>query len=132
MSGVHRGLDLIDQILAYINPTLSAFLLSKSLPAKIYAFPSVLTLCACTPTLPEVLKLWDFLFAFGVHLNVICVVAQLILLKDKLLNEPSPAKTLRSFPSLNADEVIKMTVLIVRELPEDLYRDVVAHVRGVS
>ncbi|KAK7897329.1 CDC16 protein [Exophiala xenobiotica] len=132
MSGVHRGLDLIDQILAYINPTLSAFLLSRSLPAKIYAFPSVLTLCACTPTLPEVLKLWDFLFAFGVHLNVICVVAQLILLKDKLLNEPSPAKTLRSFPSLNADEVIKMTVLIVRELPEDLYRDVVAHVRSGS
>ncbi|KAJ9627348.1 CDC16 protein [Knufia peltigerae] len=132
MSGVHRGLELIDRILAYINPTLSAFLLSKSLPAKIYAFPSVLTLCACTPPLPEVLKLWDFLFAFGVHLNVICVVAQLLLLKDKLMNEPSPAKMLRSFPNLNADEVIKMTVLIVRELPEDLYRDIVTHGREVS
>ncbi|KAI1613355.1 cell cycle arrest protein BUB2 [Exophiala viscosa] len=132
MSGVHRGLDLIDRILSYINPTLSAYLLSKSLPAKIYAFPSVLTLCACTPPLPEVLKLWDFLFAFGVHLNVICVVAQLLLLKDQLLNEPSPAKVLRSFPSLNADEVIKMTVLIVRELPEDVYRDVVAHGREIS
>ncbi|EXJ83198.1 cell cycle arrest protein BUB2 [Capronia coronata CBS 617.96] len=129
MSGVHRGLDLIDRILSYINPTLSSFLLSKSLPAKIYAFPSVLTLCACTPPLPEVLKLWDFLFAFGVHLNVICVVAQLLLLKDKLLGEPSPAKVLRSFPNLNAEEVIKMTVLIVRELPEDVYRDVVAHGR---
>ncbi|KIX05375.1 uncharacterized protein Z518_06247 [Rhinocladiella mackenziei CBS 650.93] len=132
MSGVHRGLDLIDRILSYINPTLSSFLLSKSLPAKIYAFPSVLTLCACTPPLPEVLKLWDFLFAFGVHLNVICVVAQLLLLKDKLLGEPSPAKILRSFPNLNADEVIKMTVLIVRELPEKVYRDVVAHGREVS
>ncbi|EXJ77175.1 hypothetical protein A1O3_10333 [Capronia epimyces CBS 606.96] len=132
MSGVHRGLDLIDRILSYINPTLSSFLLSKSLPAKIYAFPSVLTLCACTPPLPEVLKLWDFLFAFGVHLNVICVVAQLLLLKDKLLGEPSPAKMLRSFPNLNADEVIKMTVLIVRELPEDVYRDVVAHGRAAS
>ncbi|KAL2431310.1 Cell division control protein 16 [Exophiala dermatitidis] len=132
MSGVHRGLDLIDRILSYINPTLSSFLLSKSLPAKIYAFPSVLTLCACTPPLPEVLKLWDFLFAFGVHLNVICVVAQLLLLKDKLLGEPSPAKLLRSFPALNADEVIKMTVLIVRELPEDVYRDVVAHGRVAS
>lgn len=132
MSGVHRGLDLIDRILSYINPTLSSYLLSKSLPAKIYAFPSVLTLCACTPPLPEVLKLWDFLFAFGVHLNVICVVAQLLLLKDQLLGEPSPAKMLRSFPSLNADEVIKMTVLIVRELPEDVYRDVVAHGREIS
>lgn len=132
MSGVHRGLDLIDRILSEINPTLSSFLLSKNLPAKIYAFPSVLTLCACTPPLPEVLRLWDFLFSFGVHLNVICVVAQLLLLKDKLLGEPSPAKMLRSFPNLNADEVIKMTVWIVRELPEDLYRDVVLHGREVS
>jgi cell cycle arrest protein BUB2 len=132
MSGVHKGVDLIDKILAVINPTLSAFLLGKSLPAKIYAFPSVLTLCACTPPLPEVLKLWDFLFAFGVHLNVICVVAQLLLMKDKLMNEPSPAKMLRSFPNLNADEVIKMTVWIVRELPEDLYRDVVVHGRETS
>jgi cell cycle arrest protein BUB2 len=132
MSGVHKGVDLIDKILPIINPTLSAFLLSKSLPAKIYAFPSVLTLCACTPPLPEVLKLWDFLFAFGVHLNVICVVAQLLLMKDKLMNEPSPAKLLRSFPNLNADEVIKMTVWIVRELPEELYHDVVIHGRKVS
>lgn len=129
MSGVHRGLELIDRILAFINPTLSSFLLSKSLPAKIYAFPSVLTLCACTPPLPEVLKLWDFLFAFGVHLNVVCVVAQLLLLKDTLLESQSPGKILRSFSHLNADEVIKMTLLIVRDLPEVLYAEVVVHGR---
>ncbi|KIV97254.1 hypothetical protein PV10_01025 [Exophiala mesophila] len=132
MSGVHRGVDLIDQILSHMNPKLSSFLLSKNLPARIYAFPSVLTLCACTPPLPEVLKLWDFLFAFGVHLNVICVVAQLLLLKDKLHDHPSPAKMLRSFPNLDADQVIKMTVYIVKELPEQLYRDVVVHARHVS
>lgn len=132
MSGVHKGVDLIDRILSHMNPKLSTFLLSKSLPARIYAFPSVLTLCACTPPLPEVLKLWDFLFAFGVHLNVICVVAQLLLLKDKLQDHPSPAKMLRSFPNLDADQVIKMTVYIVKELPEELYRDVVVHARDVS
>lgn len=132
MSGVHRGVDLIDRILAHMNPKLSSFLLSKNLPARIYAFPSVLTLCACTPPLPEVMRLWDFLFAFGVHLNVICVVAQLLLCKDALQDHPSPAKMLRSFPSLNADEIIKMTLLVVRELPDDLFRDVVVHGREVS
>ena len=132
MSGVHRGLDLIDRILAQVEPKLSAYLLSKDLQAKIYAFPSVMTLCACTPPLPEVLKLWDFLFAFGLHLNVICVVAQLLMLKDKLLGEPSPAKMLRSFPNLNADEVVKMTVWIVQQLSEELYGEVVAHGRDVS
>lgn len=132
MSGVHRGVDLIDRILAHMNPKLSSFLLSKNLPARIYAFPSVLTLCACTPPLPEVMRLWDFLFAFGVHLNVICVVAQLLLCKDALQDHPSPAKMLRSFPSLNADEIIKMTLLVVRELPDDLFRDVVVHAREIS
>jgi cell cycle arrest protein BUB2 len=132
MSGVHRGLDLIDKILAEISPALSSHLLNKGLPAKIYAFPSVMTLCACTPPLPEVLKLWDFLFAFGAHLNVICVVAQLLLLKDALLGEPSPAKMLRSFPNLNAEKVISMTVLVVKQLSDELYRDVVVHGRDVS
>jgi cell cycle arrest protein BUB2 len=132
MAGVHRGLELVDKILAEVEPKLSAYLLGQGLHAKIYAFSSVLTLCACTPPLPEVLKLWDFLFAFGVHLNIICVVAQLLMLKDKLLGDTSPAKLLRNFPNLNADEVIKMTVWIVQQLPEELYGEIVAHGREIS
>lgn len=129
MSGVHAGLELIDKILATIQPKLSQFLLSNSLPAKIYAFAPVLTLCACTPPLPEVLKLWDFLFAFGVHLNVLCIVAQIVLIKDRLLESSSPGKLLRSFPNLKADEVIRTTLVIVRDLPEDIYAEVVRHGR---
>jgi cell cycle arrest protein BUB2 len=130
MSGVHAGLDLIDRILAIREPHLAAFLLeTHKLPAKIYAFPSVLTLCACTPPLPEVLKLWDFLFAFGVHLNVVCVVAQLILMKQKLYESPSPGKLLRSFPQLDAKAIIALTLVIVRDLPEEIYAEVVLHGR---
>ena len=86
MDGVHRGLTLVDQILAIVDPKLSSHLLSKGMKAEIYAFPSVLTLCACTPPLPEVLVLWDFLFAYGIHLNLLCIVAQLVLVRDQLLN----------------------------------------------
>ncbi|RMD41264.1 hypothetical protein DV735_g3878, partial [Chaetothyriales sp. CBS 134920] len=129
MSGVHRGLDLIDRILALREPNLSAFLLEKVGPAKVYAFASVLTLSACTPPLPEVLKLWDFLFAFGVHLNIVCVVAQLILMKQKLYDSPSPTKLLRSFPHLDAKGVIALTLVIVRDLPEDVYAELVLHGR---
>lgn len=46
---------------------------------------AVLTLCACTPPLEEVLKLWDFLLAYGVHLNVLCVIAQLILMREDVI-----------------------------------------------
>lgn len=129
MSGVHAGLELIDKILATIQPKLSQFLLSNSLPAKIYAFAPVLTLCACTPPLPEVLKLWDFLFAFGVHLNILCIVAQIIHMKDQLLQSSSPGKLLRNFPNLKADEVIRLTLVVVRDLPEDIYAEVVRHGR---
>ncbi|KAK5944316.1 CDC16 protein [Knufia obscura] len=129
MSGVHAGLELIDKILATIQPKLSQFLLANSLPAKIYAFAPVLTLCACTPPLPEVLKLWDFLFAFGVHLNILCIVAQVVLMKDNLLESPSPGKLLRNFPNLKAEEVIRTTLVIVRDLPEELYAEVVRHGR---
>ena len=130
MSGVHAGLDLIDRILAHREPHLASFLLdTHKLPAKIYAFPSVLTLCACTPPLPEVLKLWDFLFAFGVHLNVVCVVAQLILMKQKLYESSSPGKLLRSFPQLDAKAIIALTLVIVRNLPDEVYAEVVMHGR---
>lgn len=85
MEGVHRGLKLVDEVLSICDPKLYNYLSSKGLNASIYAFPSVLTMCACTAPLPEVLQLWDFLLAYGVHLNILCVVAQMILIRDQLL-----------------------------------------------
>lgn len=88
MSGVHKGLALVDKVLAIVDPKLSMYLISKGMHAEIYAFPSVLTLCACTPPLPEVLRLWDFLFAYGAHLNILCIVAQLVILRNSILSSP--------------------------------------------
>ncbi|KAL6230437.1 hypothetical protein BDW75DRAFT_72583 [Aspergillus navahoensis] len=129
MDGVHRGLNLVDRCLEIVEPKLAAYLFSKGLQAKLYAFPSVLTLCACTPPLPEVLHLWDFLFAYGPHLNILCIVAQLILMRDTLLKSPSPNKILRSFPPLDAKETIALTVLIVRKIPEPLYAELIDHAK---
>lgn len=88
MDGVHRGLALVDTILSTVDPKLSAYLISKGMKAEIYGFASVLTLSACTPPLPEVLNLWDFLFAYGPHLNLLCIVAQLVLIRDQILASP--------------------------------------------
>lgn len=85
MDGVHRGLRLVDRCLEVVEPKLAEYLFSKGMQAELYAFPSVLTLCACTPPLPEVLHLWDFLFAYGPHLNILCIVAQLIRMRDTIL-----------------------------------------------
>lgn len=88
MDGVHKGLALVDKVLAIVDPKLSLYLIGKGMTAEIYAFPSVLTLCACTPPLPEVLRLWDFLFAYGAHLNILCIVAQLVILRNSILSSP--------------------------------------------
>lgn len=88
MDGVHKGLALVDKVLTIVDPKLSNYLIGKGMPAEIYAFPSVLTLCACTPPLPEVLRLWDFLFAYGAHLNILCIVAQLVILRSSILSSP--------------------------------------------
>lgn len=85
MDGVHRGLRLVDKCLEIAEPKLAAYLFSKGMHAELYAFPSVLTLCACTPPLPEVLHLWDFLFAYGPHLNILCIVAQILRMRDEIL-----------------------------------------------
>ncbi len=34
---------------------------------------------------PRAVQLWDFLLAFGPHLNVLCVVAQVVMMRHKLL-----------------------------------------------
>lgn len=152
MEGVHKGLKLVDRCLEIVEPKLANHLFSKGMHAELYAFPSVLTLCASTPPLPEVLHLWDFLFAYGSHLNILCIVAQLIRMRDTILEnsryEPnigyftpslgcgrftdfssSPNKLLRSFPALDAKEIIALTVLIVRKIPDDLYQELVVHAK---
>ncbi|KAJ5143571.1 uncharacterized protein N7515_002358 [Penicillium bovifimosum] len=129
MDGVHKGLRLVDRCLEIVEPKLAAYLFSKGMHAELYAFPSVLTLCACTPPLPEVLHLWDFLFAYGPHLNILCIVAQLIRMRDQIFESPSPNKILRSFPPLDAKEIIALTVLLVRKIPEDLYAEMINHAK---
>ncbi|KAK2591078.1 CDC16 protein [Conoideocrella luteorostrata] len=127
MDGVHRGLALVDKVLAIVDPKLSMYLTAKGLSAEIYAFPSVLTLCACTPPLPEVLRLWDFLFAYGPHLNIVCIVAQLTIMRSQILQSPSPNKVLRSFPPLNADLIKSVSIGIIKKIPDDVYAEIVTH-----
>lgn len=88
MEGVHKGVALVDRVLQAVDERLYKHLMNSHMEAKIYAFASVLTMCACTSPLPEVLKLWDFLFAYGPHLNILCIVAQLVLMRNDLLNSP--------------------------------------------
>lgn len=127
LDGVHTALDLVDIVLKIIDPVLSAYLDSKFLKAEIYAFPSVLTLSACTPPLKSLLKLWDFLFAYGTHMNILFIVAQLIINRSTLLQSLQPMKLLRNFPDLEENDIIKLSLSFIPELPKQLYDLIVRH-----
>lgn len=86
MDGVHRGIRLMDRCLEVVDAELAARLRYKD-QLTVFAFPSVMTLCACTPPLKEVLHLWDFLFAYGPHLNILCIIAQLLKMRNALMTQ---------------------------------------------
>lgn len=82
----------------------------------------------------------SFLLAFGVHLNILCIIAQLLLIREELMATKScvrfqarsvadnrPMKLLRTFPPLKARAVIGITLALVKDIPEDVYRELVAH-----
>lgn len=127
LDGVHTALSLVDIVLRIIDPVLSEFLDLKFLKAEIYAFPSALTLCACTPPLKSLFRLWDFLFAYGTHMNILYIVAQLIISRSTLLNSSQPMKVLRNFPNLDENNIIKLSLSFIPALPKELYDLIVRH-----
>ncbi|KAJ3108944.1 hypothetical protein HDU97_009677 [Phlyctochytrium planicorne] len=127
LEGVHCGIKLLEKCMKLADPTLYRSLRSKNLHPITYAFPSIMTFCACTQPLTEVLKLWDFLLSYGVHLNILCIIAQLILIRDELIKSPSPIKLLRTLPDLNAKAVISIALTLIPMLPESLYDMLVRH-----
>lgn len=127
LEGVHTGLSLVDICLEIIDPKLYEYLRSKYLSAELYAFASVLTFSACTPPLSEVLVLWDFMFAYGFHMNILFVIAQLNLMREQILQSNSPIGLLRSFPPLRSREIIKLGISFVARLPEHIYDALANH-----
>ncbi|KAG0342017.1 hypothetical protein BG004_005783, partial [Podila humilis] len=127
LQGVHCGIKLLEECLRKIDVELYDHLKAKKLSAELYAVPSVLTLCACTPPLDQAIQLWDFLLAWGAHLNIICIIAQMHLIRDELMSHSSPMKLLRIFPDLDADKIISETIKMVKLLPDELYDLLVRH-----
>jgi len=126
IDGVHSGLRLLDRILSHVDPELKKYLDAHKYTPELLTH-AVLSLGTGTPPLEEVLHLWDFYFAFGIHMNIVCTVAQLVLKREMLLAHPSPCAQLRSLAPLHAQSIITLAVQLVRQLPSDLYDMLAQH-----
>jgi cell cycle arrest protein BUB2 len=50
-------------------------------------------------------------------------------LRSRLITTASPNKLLRSFPALQADQIKRTTLAIIKMIPDDVYAEIVAHAR---
>jgi len=126
LPGVHTALDILGQILQLVDSELYDYLKSHQYKPPLLMH-AILSLGTATPPLTEVLKLWDFYMAFGIHMNVVCTAAQLILMRDNLLAHSSPCLLLRVLPNLDAEALISLAVTLAKALPPLLYELLVQH-----
>lgn len=92
LEGVHVGISLIDKCLKILDPKLHSYIIQKVIDLRIFALRYLLTLMANVQPLSEVLKLWDGIFAFGVHFVIFVFSSYLINMREEILAEPSSFK----------------------------------------
>jgi cell cycle arrest protein BUB2 len=107
LDGVHHGCSLVDRTLEILDPVLHRHIIDKKLRPEIFAFPFTMTLLANMSPLSEVIRLWDAIFAFGIHFDILLVTCHLMLMREDLLAEqqayqsllPPPLSFLNSLPA---------------------------------
>jgi cell cycle arrest protein BUB2 len=129
LEGTMAGLMIFDAILAVVDPELSNHLLSHQMPATVYAMTPIQSLNGHVPPFTELLCLWDLYIAFGVHLSLLFVVAQVLLRRDELLATDKLSELLLAtkWPHLNAKVIIPLALQILHILPPKLYKLLVEH-----
>ncbi|KAE9137993.1 hypothetical protein PF010_g1103 [Phytophthora fragariae] len=130
LKGVEKGCALVDKCLETLDPDLYRHLSSRGITARIYALPLILSLFACVPPLHELLRVWDVLFAVGVHFVVVLAVAHTVLLRDQLLKldmDLMKVLSLRCAPPLQSDLLIAVALQLLHRLPEDLLYKIARH-----
>lgn len=127
--GANAGCKLVDSVLAVVDPPLAQHLTATTPSAYVYAFHCVSGFCSTIRPLSQVLKLWDFLLAFGPHFNVLCVAAQVVLVRQQLLASSNPKSILdyRRWPPLEAELTIRVAMSFLPQLSKQLYQEITEH-----
>eukprot|EP01040_Poterioochromonas_malhamensis_P006576 gene6577-7080_t len=130
LEGVHSGISLLDKCLKLLDPKLYQYIIYKVSDLRIFALKYILTLMANVQPLSEVLKIWDSIFAFGVHFSIILFCCYLINIRDELLAEPSSFKicTMIEKGSLDSELLIKMGLASIEFIPTDVYEELIDHI----
>ena len=111
----------------------------KKLNPLTYLFPLIQSSQALCQPFDELLRLWDFLFCFGVHLNPVITAAQLISNRLLLLNEKNVPKLLQTLlsqrhwmnRSIDSKKIIESAmnciVILKDQKNKDLWNNILKH-----
>lgn len=133
LCGVHAGCALLEEIMGIIDPELQQKLFEHNLRGFLWGFDVVMTFGACLQPLDEVLKLWDFLFAFGLGLMPLLFCIRIIKVRDMLLSHGNPYEIIRTraitFDTKN-DIATALQYLVL--LPHSLREKICNHFGDIS
>ncbi|CCK73452.1 Bub2p NDAI_0G04670 [Naumovozyma dairenensis CBS 421] len=128
MKGSQNGAKLLDLCLEIIDPKLSGLLHGHLLNAQTYAYSKILTFSSSTKPLDQVIKLWDFMFAYGFHMNILLIIAMFERNRSLIMKSESPLSLiLNGLPDIDADEIISLAVGFIAKIPTDIYELLVEH-----
>mmetsp|Transcript_8696 Transcript_8696/g.14752 ORF Transcript_8696/g.14752 Transcript_8696/m.14752 type:complete len:631 (+) Transcript_8696:138-2030(+) len=130
LEGVHAGCSLAEACLAALDPGLHVHLSQRvQLQMEIFMFQYVLTLFANMTQLDQVLRVWDALFAFGIHFNCVLVATHIMLLRDELLQETSAFRVQRLIlqSPLNAEVLVGTATRLLAFIPAPLREAMLLH-----
>lgn len=88
-----------------------------------------MTLLACMKPFDEVLKLWDAIFAYGLHLHIILLCVHIISVRELILQETNAYqmhKIISDLP-LDSDMLLKGAFKLIIMIPPSLYEELVLH-----
>lgn len=129
---IHKGCKLVETVLSKIDPKLYKKFNKLSYPLHLLVVPSIMTLSGNAEPVIEVLKMWDFIIAYGVHLNVLFIVAQLVIVRDTILkinSEEELFNYLRKMPKIDDGmRVVKLGIGFIDRLGRDFLQELIDHV----
>ena len=128
LEGTHHGCELVEKCLKTLDPILFGHL-NKTLDSKIYAFPKILTLLASMKPFDEVLKLWDAIFAFGIHIHIIILCVHMISIREQILKETSAYHMQKIIDdhSIDSEILIKGAIVLINFIPSVIHEELILH-----
>ncbi|XP_049852554.1 putative mitotic check point protein BUB2 isoform X1 [Schistocerca gregaria] len=123
--GALDGDSLVQQILKLVDPKLFSYLEKNSVQLCVFSHPALQSILTNTPPLEEVLKLWDWLFMYGVHMAVIFLVCILLVRREEILVAENPNSRYFQYHnkfSLDAELITNLAIQVVAQIPSDLYK----------